>query len=173
MAVVALALVPAACGGGSKPATTPAATTTPTTRTAATTSTTTAQGTGPSPTATAAPAPSPTTTAAPAPQPSGGAAPAPPQAHAEIPALFTVAAGGALVPSSIGVPTAVPVDLTVVSRDGRAHTVVLRSPAPHTLKVPAGGRASVLVTGLRAGRYTVELDGSSRGVLVIGAQPGP
>jgi hypothetical protein len=162
-AAVLLALTLAACGGASKRTTTPT-----------TTTTATAPAAGPSPTATApAAGPSPTATQAPAPQPSGGAAPSPPAAHANVPALFTVIAGGALRPPTISVPAAVPVELTVVSGDGHAHTAVLRSPAPRTLKVPAGGRASVLITGLRPGTYTLELDGANRGSLVIGAHPGP
>ena len=147
----ALAVAVAACGGSARHITTA-----PTTAPAHPTS-------GPRPTATQAPAP----------QPSGGATPAPPEAHAEVPALYTVGTGGALVPSTISVPAAVPAQLTVVSRDGRAHTVVLRSPVSHTLKVPAGGRASVLITGLRPGTYPLELDGTARGALTIGAQPGP
>ena len=87
--------------------------------------------------------------------------------------MFTVAAGGALVPPTISVPAAVPVELTVVSRDGRAHVAVLRSPLSRSLNVPAGARASVLISGLRPGRYALALDGAMRGALVIGVQPGP
>ncbi len=149
-AAVALGLAVAACGGAAKQTTTA-------------TTASTAQPTGPTPSATQSPAP----------QPSGGTTPAPPEAHAEVPALFTVTTGGALVPATVSVPAAIPVQLTVVSRDGHAHTVVLRSPATRTLKVPPGGRASALITGLGPGTYRLELDGTVRGTLTIGAQPGP
>ncbi len=149
-AAALLALTLAACGGGSNR---PAAT-------ATTTTTATAKATGPSPTATVAPSPSPTS----------ATTTAPPQAHAEVPAVFTVAAGGAVSPPTVSVPAAVPVEVTVVSRDGRAHTAMLKG---HSLKVPAGGRASVLISGLAPGIYPLALDGTNRGALVIGGQPGP
>ncbi|MGI8428529.1 MAG: hypothetical protein ACR2OB_04335 [Solirubrobacteraceae bacterium] len=50
---------------------------------------------------------------------------------------------------------------------------MLRTPAIHTLVVPARGRASVLLAGLRSGRYELKVDGVVRGALVIGGQPGP
>jgi len=98
--------------------------------------------------------------------------PPPVRAHAEIPAVFTVLPGG-VGPRTVSVPAALPVELTVLSRDGRPHTAVLRSPTPHALSVPAGGRASVLVSGLKAGTYALELDGADRAALVVGVAPGP
>jgi hypothetical protein len=70
-------------------------------------------------------------------------------------------------------PANLPVLLTLVSGDGAAHTAVLETPSPHSLSVPAHGRASVLIGGLRAGTYVLKVDGASRGALMIGAQPGP
>lgn len=99
-----------------------------------------------------------------------GTTTAPPRAHANVPAVFKVSAGGSLTPRTISVPAALPVQLTVVSRDGRSHTAVLKS---HSLSVPAGGRASVLVSGLAPGTYALAIDGATRGSLVIGVQPGP
>lgn len=175
-AVALLVLMLAACGGASKQSTTASGTATTVTIATATThlSTTTTATRHRRTSTTTRPAGPPSTPAqAPAPPPSGGASPVPPQAHAEIPALFTVTAGGALVPPTVSAPASLPVRLTVVSRDGRAHTAVLRSPVARTLHVPAGGRASVLITGLRPGTYALQLDGSTRGSLVIGVQPGP
>jgi hypothetical protein len=63
--------------------------------------------------------------------------------------------------------------LTVISGDGRAHKVVLRTPVPRTLAVPARGRASILLAGQRAGRYSLLVDGRTRGALIIGGEPGP
>ncbi len=51
--------------------------------------------------------------------------------------------------------------------------MLLRTAPPHTLHVPAHGRASILVTGLPAGLYVIEVDGNTGGALVIGSQPGP
>jgi hypothetical protein len=60
--------------------------------------------------------------------------------------------------------------LTVVSGDGRAHRAVLNG---HELAVPADGRASVLLTGLKNGRYALDIDGVARGALIVGGAPGP
>jgi hypothetical protein len=97
----------------------------------------------------------------------------PPSSRVLLPATFTVRQGGALIPPTVSAPASVTVVLTVVSGDGRAHRAVLETPTPHTLTVPASGRASVSVPGLRAGRYRVEIDGVVRGALVMGVKPGP
>ena len=60
--------------------------------------------------------------------------------------------------------------LTVVSGDGRAHRAVLKG---HELAVPAHGRASVLLTSLKNGRYALDIDGAPKGALVVGGAPGP
>ncbi len=70
-------------------------------------------------------------------------------------------------------PAFLAVSLAVVSRDGARHQVVVHTPAPRSLIVPAGGRTSVLIGGLRAGAYTVDIDGRPRAKLVIGGEPGP
>jgi hypothetical protein len=61
----------------------------------------------------------------------------------------------------------------MISGDGRPHQVRIDASTPVTLSVPAGGRASMLLRRLRAGRYRLEIDGIARGALVIGVQPGP
>ncbi len=63
--------------------------------------------------------------------------------------------------------------LTVVSGDGRAHHAVLQTPSPHALTVPGHGRASILLTGLKNGRYALDIDGAPKGALVVGGAPGP
>ena len=60
-------------------------------------------------------------------------------------------------------PAYLAVQLTVVSGDGHAHRVVLMTPSPRTLSVPAGGRASVLIGGQRVGHYPIEVDGTAAG----------
>jgi hypothetical protein len=90
--------------------------------------------------------------------------------NVRLPATFTIGAGGALTPPTISAPPSVAVQLTVVSGDGKQHRVTLAS---RSLTIPAGGRASALVTGLKSGQYPVTVDGTRRGTLVMGAQPGP
>jgi hypothetical protein len=97
---------------------------------------------------------------------------APPE-NARIPATFTIAPGGSLNPPTITAPAHLPVQVTVISGDGRAHKAVLHTPTMYVLAVPARGRASVLIADLKVGRYALDIDGTPRGALVIGGAPGP
>ena len=90
-----------------------------------------------------------------------------------MPATFVVRAGGRLSPGSVSAPAFLALQLTVVSADGRPHRALLRTPTPHSLTVPAHGRASVLIPGQRAGRYVLDIDGHPRGLVMIGGEPGP
>jgi hypothetical protein len=90
-----------------------------------------------------------------------------------VPATFVVGSGGKLNPPVITIPAFLAVQLTVASGDGRPHRVVLRTPSPHALSVPARGRASIRIGGLRARHYDIEVDGSTGGALAIGGEPGP
>ncbi len=90
-----------------------------------------------------------------------------------LPATFRAGHGGALSPASVSSPAFLAIELTVVSADGRRHRIVLATPKPHRLTVPAGGRASVLVAGQRAGHYVIDVDGRPRGALDVGGEPGP
>ena len=94
-------------------------------------------------------------------------------ADVRLPVTFVVRPGGRLVPPQIGVPGGLPVQLTVTSADGAAHHVVLQSPSPTMLSVPAGGRASTRITGLKKGHYKITVDGKAAGELIIGVSPGP
>jgi hypothetical protein len=67
----------------------------------------------------------------------------------------------------------VTIDLTVSSGDGHAHQVVLRTTPPRALAVPAGGRASLELKGLKNAQYALVVDGSRAGTLIVGAEPGP
>jgi hypothetical protein len=93
--------------------------------------------------------------------------------NARIPARFEVLAGGRLNPPQISIPAEIPVQVTVVSKDGRSHRVVVMTSPVRPLSVPAGGQSSVLITGLKAGRYPIKLDGTAAGLLVTGVNPGP
>ena len=94
-------------------------------------------------------------------------------ADVRLPVTFVVRSGGKLVPPEIGVPSNLPIQLTVRSGDGAAHHVVLQAPKPTTLSVPASGRASVRINGLKKGTYRLTVDGKPGGQLVIGVSPGP
>lgn len=90
-----------------------------------------------------------------------------------VPASFVVTRSGRLTPPTITVPPFLAVEISIRSDDGRPHTLVLRTLAPHTLQVAAGKRAAVRIAGLRAGRYAVTLDGRRAGTLVAGGEVGP
>jgi hypothetical protein len=102
------------------------------------------------------------------PRPSNGGG----EQQVRVPATFTVVAGR-LEPPTITVPPFLAVEVTVLAADGRAHRLTVRTPAPHTLTVAAGGRAAVRIPGLRAGSYAVELDGHRAGAIVAGGDAGP
>ena len=93
--------------------------------------------------------------------------------NVRVPATFTIHSGGKLSPPQVSLPAHLAVQVTVIAADGHSHRVVVMTPSPRTLSVPAGGHASVLISGLPTGRYPLELDGTKAGLLVTGAQPGP
>jgi hypothetical protein len=90
-----------------------------------------------------------------------------------LPATFEIGPGGSLSPASVSSPAFVAIQLTLVSADRRQHRAVLETTAAHSLSVPPGGRASLLIAGLKAGRYVIQVDGAARGALLIGGEPGP
>jgi ABC-type uncharacterized transport system auxiliary subunit len=90
-----------------------------------------------------------------------------------VPASFVVTQSGRLTPPTITVPPFLAVEISVRSDDGRPHRLVLQTPQPHALQVAASKRAAVRIAGLRAGRYTVTLDGRRAGALVAGGEVGP
>ena len=148
LGALAPVLFAAGCGAGSKTtsSTTAAAGTTGRTATVAPTS--------------ASPG-SPTTTTI---SPSNGAA------TAFLPAYFTVNADDSLNPPMISGPAATAILLTVTSRASHPVEVTLAS---HSVSVAAHGHASTRIPTLKPGRYPVVVNGSPRGTLVVGAQPGP
>jgi hypothetical protein len=84
-----------------------------------------------------------------------------------------IGAGGSVSPRTVSAPAFLAVSLTVVSRDGHRHQVLVHTPVPRSLTVPASGRSSLLIGGLKAGDYGVDIDGSQRAKLLIGGEPGP
>lgn len=77
------------------------------------------------------------------------------------------------MPRTVSAPAFLAIRVTVKSGDGQAHRVLIATPMPHTVSVPAGGRASILIPGQRAGQYSLEVDGHTAGALLIGGEPGP
>jgi hypothetical protein len=73
----------------------------------------------------------------------------------------------------ITVPAFLAVQISVSSRDGHPHVVLVQTRTPRRLTVKAGRRVTVLIRGQRAGRYPVQVDGHTRGALVVGGEPGP
>ena len=90
--------------------------------------------------------------------------------NVRIPVRFEIGAAGKLTPPQIAVPAKLPIELTFVSKDGRTHEIVVLTTALH---VPAGGQASKLIPGPKAGRYPIKLDGVAAGLLITGVNPGP
>jgi hypothetical protein len=88
-------------------------------------------------------------------------------------AQFTIRAGGSVTPRTITVPAHIPVILTLVSHDRRAHRVLLRAPGAKPLAVPAHGQIDRRFNRLAAGTYALDVDGARRATLDIGGAPGP
>src|SRR5205807_5051124 len=110
--------------------------------------------------------------------PPAGASPgagATPSERIRVPATFTFTGPGRVEPPTVTVPPFVRVEVTLTSRDGRAHTLGLRaSGRTYTLRVRAGGRATTSIPGLSAGTYPLAaVGGGPSAKLVVGGQVGP
>jgi len=90
-----------------------------------------------------------------------------------VPAVFTLASDAGLSPSVVRVPEFLGIELSVRSRDDRAHRVTLRTDPPVTVRVPAGGSVTRQVEGQRAGDIAVLVDGRRAGRISVGFEPGP
>ncbi|WCB92422.1 hypothetical protein DSM104299_01116 [Baekduia alba] len=82
--------------------------------------------------------------------------------------------GGALSPTTVTVPAFLSVEVAVTAK-GAAEKVTIDAPGGGTLSVPAGGRATRTLSGLKPGDYAVTTAGGGRTVLhvVNGGDPGP
>jgi hypothetical protein len=109
-------------------------------------------------------------TTAPATTPASGAGD---EEAARVPAVFS-AGKGVVTPAEVKVPAYLSIELTGISKDGAAHTIVLSAGADYGVAIPAGGRAQKTLPGLRPGTYTVILDGVQTAArLKVGGEPGP
>ena len=94
--------------------------------------------------------------------------------NVRVPARFVVRVQR-LEPRTIRVPPFLAVKVTVRSGDGEQHRFALNTPEPQQLDIypDRGERASMLVAGLRPGRYRIRVDFAYAGALVVGGEPGP
>jgi len=102
----------------------------------------------------------------------GGSAEPPRDEPVRVPATFEIA-DGRLAPPAITVPPFLAIEVSVANPSGGEAVVVVRTPRPVTLTVPAGARAAARVPGQRAGVYEVTVDGRAAGQLVVGGEAGP
>lgn len=130
--------------------------------------------------ATTATAPVATAPAATTPPDDAGGASAPPEPEAQeggagdeegirVPVDLVVSADG-VDPPTVSVPAFLAVEISARSGDGRPHTVEV---AGVTLEVPATGTATAQADGLRSSSYPITVDGTRRGELIAGQEPGP
>jgi len=91
-------------------------------------------------------------------------------ATAVLPASFVVNADDSRSPPLVAAPVQTTIQLTITSH---ASDPVRVSVAAKSVSVQPGAHATARLPGLKAGRYTVSVDGMKRGALVVGAQPGP
>ncbi|HZU40580.1 MAG TPA: hypothetical protein VE992_05995 [Solirubrobacteraceae bacterium] len=91
-----------------------------------------------------------------------------------LPADFTIDPGETVNPPIVTLPSSANVVLTIASRDARAHTVLVRSAPPRSVRVPASGRASLRLDGLPDGNYVIDVDnGAATATLQMGNGPIP
>jgi hypothetical protein len=92
-----------------------------------------------------------------------------------VPVTLVFRPDGRVSPPTVTVPAFVAIELTLASRDGRAH--VLRfddGRRAYRLAVGAGGSRATTLPGLRAGSYRLQALGGGRGaMLVVGGEAGP
>lgn len=88
-----------------------------------------------------------------------------------VPATFRLA-GARVTPASVAVPSFLRVEVALTATDGAAHRLRVDG---RTLRLAAGARrATLLLDGLKPGRYPVTVDGRpGAAAIVSGAEPGP
>jgi hypothetical protein len=91
------------------------------------------------------------------------------------PAVFVFAPGGHVAPPTITVPAFIAVEVTLISRDGRAHELALNAAGRrYSFRVAGGRRSTVRIPGLKAGTYRLSpVRGGPGATLVAGGEAGP
>jgi hypothetical protein len=173
-AVLTLTAALAGCGGDDPKAGTPAASTAASAPTAVATVPATTTQTAAPPASTTPPSTAPQDT-----RTTGGASPetAPGGAGDEqpirVPADYSLR-DGQVTPGKVTVPAFLSVELSFRAADGQPHEVLVRTPTPTELSVPASGAATRTIAGLRSGLYLIVVDGkATNGALVVGGDAGP
>lgn len=70
--------------------------------------------------------------------------------------------GKTVTPQIVSAPAFLAIRFGVAGEAGRAHVVAVILPSgPVSIAVPAGGRASVRLPGLRPGSYPISVDGTT------------
>ena len=88
------------------------------------------------------------------------------------PAEFVFLSGGRVDPPTITVPAFIPVEVTLVSRDGRSHFLTVDAGRRYELRVGPGGRSTNRLPGLRVGSYPLRPVGGGPGAtLVVSNEP--
>jgi hypothetical protein len=90
-----------------------------------------------------------------------------------VPATFSLGASGTLSPGQVSAPAFLAVAVRIKSGSAAAHTVTIATPHQVHLGIPPHGAGATTIPGLRAGTYPILIDGTRRGALVIGGEPGP
>jgi hypothetical protein len=85
----------------------------------------------------------------------------------------SIAAGGAISPPVVSVPSGVGVELHVTNHGSAAATVALSVPSHPSAHVAPGASGTLQSGGLKDGTYRITVNGTPRGQLMIGAQGGP
>jgi alpha-L-arabinofuranosidase len=102
---------------------------------------------------------------------SGFVGPLPMGAGATRRATLTIRPGDRLSPTALTVPSSAPIELTL-SADGHSHHVALHGAGTRIITVPAHGRITTPISGLKPGRYALDVDGVGRGALLAGGPIG-
>jgi hypothetical protein len=78
-----------------------------------------------------------------------------------------------LAPPQISAPKHTKIVLTVRGADSRRHKLVVATPDPQQASVAPGRPGRLVLERVPDGTYAVKVDGSTRGKLIVGANPGP
>jgi hypothetical protein len=99
--------------------------------------------------------------------------PTAPATNVRLPATFAIKPGGSLTPPALSAPKGVAIQLQLRNLDSRSHSVVLDTPKRYAFRLQPQGLTNAVITGLAKGTYRILIDGTERGQLVIGSNPGP
>jgi len=97
----------------------------------------------------------------------------PPASGPRIPATYTIAADGTLAPPTVSVPAGYTIQVTFVDHGSTKDTALVHTPKPLEIVIAPGGDSYLLTSHVPKGTYAIDINGTVRGSLVVGASPGP